>query len=186
MEYEVIKKDIENWIVNYLDTPSKAFNNIKPCPFAKKAWFNNNVKLVLGGRKEARKEIEQWSDEYELVIIACDILWQDIDTWEERMNEVHSKNDLYIMVFDPNAEENCDPDLDEEVWGSVTDEDYGMIFVQRLQNLNDHSEFLDKLGYYDKCPDYFKSYIEKRRMSDGRNEKSKEESKESPSYGYEA
>ena len=75
------------------------------------------------------------------------------------------------MVFDPSGDYDCDPELDEDLWGSVTDEDYGMIFVQRLKNLNNHSEFLDKLGYYDMCSKEFKSYIEKRRMSDGRNEK---------------
>ena len=39
-----VKEELEQWIVEELSVPDPDLNNIWPCPYAKKAWFENQVK----------------------------------------------------------------------------------------------------------------------------------------------
>ena len=39
----VSKEDLENWIVETLSKPNPIFNNLPPCPYAKKAWLDGKV-----------------------------------------------------------------------------------------------------------------------------------------------
>ena len=43
----VSKEDLENWIVETLSKPNPIFNNLPPCPYAKKAWLDG--KVLSGG-----------------------------------------------------------------------------------------------------------------------------------------
>jgi hypothetical protein len=109
---ENVTKEIENWILNYLDHPSEHYNGMKPCPFAKEAWIKNKCHVLIGS---------------------------------EHM--VH------------------DPALRPESWGSIIDEAYSLVFVQRLSVVNRISEVLEKMGYYDKLSPEFMQYIKERRGS---------------------
>ena len=42
----MIIQSIEDWILNEVSIPSAETNNIPLCPYAKKAWLSNEVKVV--------------------------------------------------------------------------------------------------------------------------------------------
>ena len=41
------ESSIDDWIQNFLSKPSKTFNNLPPCPYAKKAWLDNKVDIAI-------------------------------------------------------------------------------------------------------------------------------------------
>ena len=42
-----ITSQIEKWINETLSQPNKAFGNLPPCPYAKKAWMDGNVSVRM-------------------------------------------------------------------------------------------------------------------------------------------
>jgi len=175
VDLELIKKEIENWIYSYLDLPSAFYNGNKPCPFAAKAWKDQHVKVVLGTRATVRHEVYNWNDDYQLVIVVYDpMVWKNPEPWAERYNNRLADNgkDLYVMVFDPEADPPDDPRLSHvDSYEEVVDYEYGMVLIQRLGDLNKFSKILEDQNYYDNCSDDFMSYVNKRRAYNGRKKK---------------
>ena len=166
MDLDLIKKEIENWIFNYLDIPSAFYMDNKPCPFAAKAWRDSQVKVVMGKRATVRHEVYNWNDDYQLVIVVFDpMVWKNPEPWAERYNSRLADNgkDLYIMLFEPGDEPADDPTLDPEAWGQIVDYEYGMVLIQRRAELNKFSKFLESQNYYENCSDDFMQYVSKRR-----------------------
>jgi hypothetical protein len=76
------------------------------------------------------------------------------------------------MVFDPEADPPDDPRLSSaDAYEQVVDYEYGMILVQRLNELNKFSQILECQNYYDNCSDDFMSYVNKRRSHNGGKKK---------------
>ena len=174
MDLDLIKKEIENWIFNYLDIPSAFYMDNKPCPFAAKAWRDKQVKVILGKKDTVRREVYKWDDSYQLVIVVFNPDdWRNADPWAERYNTRLADNnkDLYVMVFEPGDEEPDDPALDPEEYGQVVDYEFGMALIQRREELNKFSKFLERQNYYENCSDYFMNYVNKRRMTCPEEEK---------------
>jgi len=173
VDLDLIKKELENWIYSYLDMPSAFYNGNKPCPFAAKAWKDKHVKVVLGDKATVRQQIYNWNDDYQLVIVVYDpITWKNPEPWAERYNDRLVDRDLYVMVFDPEADPPDDPRLSSaDAYEQVVDYEYGMILVQRLNELNKFSQILECQNYYDNCSDDFMSYVNKRRSHNGGKKK---------------
>ena len=178
MDLDLIKKEIENWIYSYLDLPSAFYNGNKPCPFAAKAWKDQQVKVVLGKRATVRHEVYNWNDDYQLVIVVYDpMIWKNPEPCAERYNDRLADNgkDLYVMVFDPEADAPDDPRLSHvDSYEEVVDYEYGMVLIQRLGELNKFSKILEDQNYYGNCSDDFMSYVNKRRSHNGGKKESYE------------
>ncbi len=165
MDLDLIKKEIENWIFNYLDIPSAFYMDNKPCPFAAKAWRDQQVKVVMGDKSTVRQQVYRWDDSYQLVIVIFDPDdWSNADYWAERYNDRIQDKDLYVMVFEP-GEEADDPALNPEDYGQVVEYEYGMAIIQRLDELNKFSKFLESQNYYKNCSEDFMNYVNKRRTT---------------------
>ena len=166
MDLDTIKQEMENWVVNYLDQPSKYYNNLRPCPFAKEAWFAQKVKLLLGKKEEVCNQVENWNDDHELTAVIFDE-WEGVEEWADGYNHYAAQKDLYLMVFDPTADGPDDPELLPEKWGAINDDVYGWVFIQRLAKLNRYSQILEKQGYYRNLSQDFLEYINTRRSTHG-------------------
>jgi hypothetical protein len=165
VKLDIVKQEMENWIVNYLDKPNKHFNNIPVCPFAKKAWFDGKVKVLLGGEKEVEHELKNWNDSYDLVVVVYSE-WENIREWEAQVNAEAHKENLYVMVFDYEDTTAEDPE-EQGDWGVLTDDVYSWVFIQRLSEVEKYSDILEKGGYYKNSSPEFMQYINKRRMCNG-------------------
>ena len=47
LELEEVKENIGGWITGFLSENLPAFNNLPPCPFAKKAWTDGAVEVII-------------------------------------------------------------------------------------------------------------------------------------------
>jgi hypothetical protein len=167
----LVKKELESWVVSYLDVPSKFYNNLKPCPFARQAWFNNEVNVVLGKEKEVTKQINSWDDSFNLVAIIFEE-WEDVEDWCAEKNKSICEDDLYLMCFSPDSCEWDDPQLEtfsQKEFKPLIDDIYGWVFLQRLSTVNRYSNILEKQGYYKNVSHDFWEYITTRRMYDGKS-----------------
>ena len=164
-EFDDIVQEIRNWIENYLDIPSEHYGGHKPCPFAKPAWHKGKVHVVFGMREEVEWQLAQWNDSYELVIVVYDANDWNAESYTEERNKQVVKKDLYLMSFDPDEDGPDDESLDPQSWGELTEEVYGMVFIQRLDNLQRYAEILKSQGYYDNLSPDFNNYVKRRELA---------------------
>ena len=133
------KKNIENYILNYLSKPNNRFyKNLQPCPFAKKAFFDNKIKI-----KEVQdtdlfwqtvvKECEDFTGDKDVVIVACNTSVMSIEALMAGCDSLNNlfgfqKKDLWLLASQNFAN--------------------AMILIQKLSLLDDASKQLEEKGYY--------------------------------------
>ena len=171
-----IEADIRKWSHEFLEVPNAKLNGLPPCPYAKQAWLENQVKFSintgLDGLAECVQKFE--SHDYDIVVWASEELpdMEYLDGFCDGMNEALSIAgiDMHLMVFHPDYDA-IEAGLDFLVDDDVTDEEleYCMVFVQRLSLLDDASVSLEKSGYYAHFPDevYQSLVIDRRRLRHG-------------------
>lgn len=160
-----VVSEIQQWSSQVLEKPSKHFNGLPPCPFAKKAWLDKKVKVDFGDKKTVINRCMNWDDSLDLVIIVAeDWEWGEIDEWCENENNNLENDDLTLMAFVPCDDAITPGQSQEELedWDHILDEPYAMVFIQRLTTVNAASEKLEQKGYYKNCTAEFLEYVKGR------------------------
>ena len=63
-------RDLQSWILDFLSEPNKVFDNLPPCPFAKKAWLDGNVEVKkFEGFDSLDKDLANWNKEVMIPIL---------------------------------------------------------------------------------------------------------------------
>ena len=164
-----IVNEIKKWSRDVLQRPSKFFNGLPPCPYAFDAWVNNRVKIHFGGTKEALEAsniLNEDEERVDLVIVVVDSDWdhKEIEPWCSQQNKRLKNEDIVMMPFVPgNGVGTGQPQEEMENWEPLVDEEYAMVFVQRLSDVNAASEALEEAGYYKNCTAEFLKYVKDRR-----------------------
>ena len=151
-------------------------NGLPPCPYAKQAWLQDQVKFSINtGLDGLTKEVADFDNhKYDIVIWASEYLldMEYLDGWCDGVNEAMSVvgQDMHLMVFHPDYDAR-EAGLDFLTEDDVTDDElvYCMVFVQRLSLLDDASLSLEKSGYYQHFPkDTYESLVvDRRRLRNG-------------------
>lgn len=152
-----IEQDIRNWSKHVLEIPNPYLpNNLPACPYAKRAWADNKVRVIETDTimSAVTKEIREFHDhDFDLTIVASYKLPPAEMFWEitEILNDIHAADDIHVMVFHPDyGAEEADLDfLYDHEWESGIERDYCMAFIQRLSQVDEASRHLEKLGYYE-------------------------------------
>ena len=155
--------EILAWSEHTLQKPNPLFNNLPACPYAKKAWQEGKVAILFkydDNFQVLYSTISQFDDNFDLVIIV-DKSYQKVDRFHEYLDELNEvisngmfiQKDIWLMGFHP--EDDPNEYLDHETFEELVEDEYAMIFVQRLSKVHEASEHLKKLGYYE---DYAKEY----------------------------
>ena len=155
----MIEQDIRSWSHKVLEVANPALNGLPACPYAQKAWKENKVSVVETdhiGIETISQANKFENNNYDLVIIASYRFPTPYQFTEfiEFLNDTYSWNDLHIMGFHPEyGAEDAELDfLYDHDWASSIDEEYAMMFIQSLSQVDDASLKLEKLGYYDVYP----------------------------------
>ena len=178
-----IADDLREWSMNVLEVPNPHLDGLPACPYAKKAWQDNKVKIVETKNiyKETLRQCNEFAEnKYEVVVCASFAIpnMQDFSTWCEKRNNLLAKHDLHIMGFHPEfgAEEAELDFLYEHSWESSVKDEYCMVFIQSLSQVDDASLKLEKLDYYKVYPEdeYQELVINRRTKRNGNETKSYE------------
>ena len=138
--------EIENWVLNVLSKPNKVFNNLPPCPYAKKAWVEGRVQVIGDYFEDFEALLRDESDLYIMTFnddVSKEEFYEEIDYMRERLG-----ND-YIILDDH-------PDEIEEVDGFNLNFGKPVAFIQSRQKLTEHREELKKTKYYDNWTEEYK------------------------------
>ena len=173
-----IADDLREWSMNVLEVPNPHLDGLPACPYAKKAWQDNKVKIVETKNiyKETLRQCNEFADNtYDLTICASFTIpnMQEFSTWCEQRNNLLAKQDLHIMGFHPEfgAEEAELDFLYEHSWESSVKDEYCMVFIQSLSQVDDASLKLEKLDYYKVYPeDEYQELVINRRTKRNGNE----------------
>ena len=155
----VIEKDLRSWSREVLEVPNKSLNGLPACPYAREAWKQNKVRVVETdhiGVETILQANKFNNNQYELVVVASykfPTPYQFTD-FIGFLNDTYSWCDLHIMGFHPEyGAEEADLDfLYDHDWASSIEEEYAMMFIQSLSQVDDASLKLEKLGYYNVYP----------------------------------
>ena len=149
-------QNLKNWILDYLSKPNPVFNNMPPCPHAKKAWLDGNVEIKkfvnYDELEECIKDIVEsrvkiFYFEYPLLPTAEKL--KSVVSW------LGIKHPQFIF-YDEH------PDTIEEVGGEVVNSGVTAIIVQDRKDLLEKRAELLKTGYYDNWTDEMKQRIMER------------------------
>ena len=158
--------EIMGWSKVALEKPSEHFNGLPPCPFAKTAWLEDKVSVIF--KKEDSYQtlyscISRYDDAFDLVIIVDLKNTKNPEDFHEYLDTLNDKisdgmfidKDIWLMGFNPEDEPSdfvADVTFNYEV-----DDEYSLIFVQRLSKLQESANKLDKKGYYDSYKEEYNS-----------------------------
>ena len=149
-------QNLKNWILDYLSKPNPVFNNMPPCPHAKKAWLDGNVEIKkfvnYDELEECIKDIVEsrvkiFYFEYPLLPTAKKL--KSVVSW------LGTKHPQFIF-YDEH------PDTIEDVGGEVVNSGVTAIIVQDRKDLLEKRAELLKTGYYDNWTDEMKQRIMER------------------------
>lgn len=154
---KALVKEIMGWSKAALEKPSVFFNGLPPCPFAKNAWLEDKVSITF--KKEDSYQtlyssISRYDDAFDLAIIVDLKNTKNPEDFHDYLNDLNDRisegmfidKDIWVMGFNPEDEPS---DFVEDVnFNYDIDDEYSMIFVQRLSKLQEAANKLDKKGYY--------------------------------------
>ena len=144
---------IEDWILDFLSKPNSAFDNLPPCPYAKKAWLDGNVEVKeFQSFASMRKDLDEWNKEVVIYLFQYTTLPRcgELEALSSKFNEQYP--DFLFL------EES--PDLVEDVGGVIVNQgDLCMMIVQKRKELEEAREELKKTGYYDNWTEEMKERI---------------------------
>ena len=160
----VILEEIKRWIQYVLNVPSDHFNGLPPCPYAMSAWVNNDVKIIFGSQDDVLKVCDEWeTQESSIVIVVIDETQKELSGWCEEQNDDLAHENLTLMSFVPDdAIDTGQPEEEMTNWEPLTEEEYSMVFVQELTDLETASAHLMSKGYYKNCTEQFMKYVNTR------------------------
>lgn len=161
------ESSIDDWIQNFLSKPSKTFNNLPPCPYAKKAWLDNSVlthwldgsfELDVWIRAEIENYTYHWPKGKEVVILGFDY---DRITADELSNIIDETKPMldkrgYIALEDHPLDV-------EEVQGiKLNHGKYALVLIQPKEKLETARLWLEKKDYYKNWTSKYKQEVQER------------------------
>lgn len=135
MEEEHLRQTIKDWVFDYLSKPNTT-TGLVLCPFAKAAWLDNKVNIVFQKGEFLQEVVDQayaFDDTYDVVICV-----------QIKPEQEYNSLDMACMALNKMLSKEK-----RDVWLLSFQTDFAMVFVQRLTDLDDASQKLEKMGYYD-------------------------------------
>jgi hypothetical protein len=164
-----VSEDIINWSKKFVEKISD-INDMPVCPYARGCRIKKTFKVEEVSSKEDLLNLTvQWCNKikktkYQIVVIGCtdlSISAEQLDSSVEAFNYAYMPKDIYLMAshHDQSGEVDFLYDNDFE-----TDNEFSMILIQRLAELEKASQNLKKKGYYKNWDkEYYKHTVQTRK-----------------------
>ena len=174
-----IIKDIRNWSANYLEVRNEHLGGMPACPFARSTWKQKKVRIEIKPKKLWYKKtlneiLKKFNWNKHEILIFCDLHYSyspdDLGDVTEAYNDFYNSKDLYFMSFHPNNPATVEeqeflvhPGDDYDYSISYPIYSYSMMLVQKFSQLQEASDKLHRMGYYNKWPkDYYNEVVKSR------------------------
>ena len=147
MDKDLITQELDQWLQDFVEKPHVGLENWAPCPYARKARLDKQIKILFSGIPDLKHET--WACLPSLTLQEVVIICFD----HEQINV----SELQKLVMDWNTELmpqdyvilEDHPDAPEHVNGvHMNFGKCGLLLIQKLSKLNDASDKLRAGGYY--------------------------------------
>ena len=164
-----ICREILAWSQHTLQKPNPYYNGMPPCPYAKKAWEDNKVIILFkydANMQVLYSTISQWEEAFDLAIIVDMAFQPDPEVFHDYLEQLNNAisegvfidRDIWLMGFHPHDDSN--DFIDDSSFMQIVDDEYALIFVQRLSKVQEAADKLAEKGYYDNyLEEYDAEYI---------------------------
>jgi hypothetical protein len=151
MKLEQVKKDIEHWLVNFVEVANPALGGWPPCPYARKARLDNDFDVRIGSTPIADLQALRVNGlPKSVVIFAYDPKLISRETFSK---ELEFSNTSFLLEKDLLVLEDH-PDDPEIVNGVCMNQGtYALALVQSLSDLNAKAQFMASKGFYHGWPE---------------------------------
>jgi hypothetical protein len=148
MDQQLIRQQLEAWLVDFVEKPNPMLNGWTPCPFARKARVTNRFDIVFATADTLKATIESAAhqltdrDVIAVCVDAEEISAEDLAHQVEQLNQQWMPQDVLLLEDHP---------ADVETVNGVH-MNFGacaIVFVQQLSKINAASAQLKQGGYYD-------------------------------------
>jgi hypothetical protein len=154
-----IVREITQWSRQVLEPKSEFFNGMPACPFAEKAWKDDKVSLMFKYENSYQclySTVSTFDDNFDVSIIIDLNFEEDPEDFHDYLYEMNKaisggmfiNKDVWLMGFHPYDAPNEFVADCGSTFEPVVEDEYAMIFVQRLSKLQESADKLAKRGYY--------------------------------------
>jgi hypothetical protein len=162
LNLDTVKKDIERWIVDFVEVPHPALGGWAPCPYARKARLDRDFAVRVGVNPyfDLINVAQDGLGGKSVLIIAYnpnEFFYSQFTSDIKAANEeALLQNNLLALEDHPG-----DPEIVNGV--SMNQGTYALALVQSLSDLNEKAQLVAKKGFYDTWPeDYLQALFKHR------------------------
>jgi len=152
-----ICREIYSWCEHTLAKPSAFFNNLPACPYALKSFLDQKVAIIFKYDDNFQcvySAVSQFEGKFDLILVVDLKYNKDPEAFHAYLDQINQaisdgtfiQRDVWLMGFHPDDDEA--EYLESEGFEPLVQEEYGLIFIQRLSKVMKASENLKRLGYY--------------------------------------
>ncbi len=154
---ESIRQEVREWSRQTLESPSKELGGMSACPYAKKTWDAHQVLMTFKRTTsflDVFKSLESYDDRYRIHIVVDLEYEESAEEFHDRVealnyaisNGVFGDRDLWIMGSHPDDDAN--EAIESNVFEQLNEISYAMLYIQRLEDLQNAVHRLKKTDYY--------------------------------------
>lgn len=152
MDLNTVKRDIEQWMINFVEVPHPALGGWPPCPYARSARLKNSYEVVLGVDPYFDlKNRARWGlGNKEVWIYVYDPTQWNHDMFSASLD---SANQEFLLAADIIALEDHpgDPEIVNGV--SMNQGSYALALIQSVSDLDVKARAMAARGFYDAWPE---------------------------------
>tara|TARA_B100000902_G_scaffold93213_1_gene96391 strand:+ start:2366 stop:2863 length:498 start_codon:yes stop_codon:yes gene_type:complete len=161
------ESSIDDWIKNFLSKPSTIFNNLPPCPYAKKAWLDKSVlthwlddtfEIKLWISAEIENYTYHWPKGKEVVVLGFDpsrVTPEELSKIIDNTKPMLDERGFIALEDHPD-----DPEVVEGI--KLNHGTYGLVLIQEKEKLNTARAWLEKKNYYKNWTKEYKKEVQDR------------------------
>lgn len=162
MDIEQVKRDIEQWIVNFVEVPHPALGGFPPCPYARSSRLKNSYDVFIGSDPyfDLKNRARHGMGNKEVVIYVYDPVEWPHELFAASLD--HANQDFLLTANLLTLE---DHPADQEIVNGIcmNQGTYALALVQSLSDLNTKAHMMAHKGFYDSWPeDYLTALFQHR------------------------
>ena len=152
MDIDTVKRDIEQWIINFVEVPHAALGNWPPCPYARRARLDDEyaVRLGLDPYYDLVNISQHGLGDKKVIVFAYDPKeWP----YEQFSYSLEAANRGFLLPKDFIALEDHPADTEIVNGVCMNQGTYALALVQSLSDLNKKARAMARKGFYDSWPE---------------------------------